>query len=157
MAEYYNFTDEIKIFMLICAALDGRGWVYTRDEASLSAKFQLTASGSVTNDITIRVDKKRKLVEFISQAPYIVEQKKFGHMSVALCAVNYKFADGRFDLDMNSGKLYYVLPISYRTMSVNEEFIEYLIRCSCFALEKCSADLRDLSEGKISADYFINQ
>ena len=156
MAEFYNYSDEIRIFMLVCKALDKRGWIYAKSEANLYVKFQLTASGSVTNTITIRVDKKRKLVEFVAEAPYTVDYKKFGHMAVAICTLNYKFADGRFDLDLDTGLVHYVLPISYRTMTVNEDFVDYIIKCSCFALEKCSADLRDVSNGKITADYFIN-
>ena len=150
------FSDELKIFRIVCGLLDRRRWQYQRNELNLTADFKLTATGPVEINVKLSIDKTRKIIELQAEEPFVCDQKKYGHMAVALNTLNFKLADGRFDLDLDSGKVSFVLPMSYRTLEVNDDFVEYVIKCSCFALDKYSASLRDVATGTLTAEYFLN-
>ena len=149
-----NNERAMKIYGDICDVLDAKGWNYTRREDSLAIVLSVRGN-DLEMDLLIRVDSERQLVSIVSPMPFAMSDEKRIDGAIATCAATYKLADGSFDYDVNSGKIYFRLTSTYRGCDIGEGLLEYMVDVSLSTIDVYNDKFMALNKGYIDIKSFF--
>ena len=149
-----NNERAMKIYGDICDVLDAKGWNYTRRENDLAIVLSVRGN-DLEMDLLIRVDSERQLVSIVSPMPFAMSDEKRIDGAIATCAATYKLADGSFDYDVNSGKIYFRLTSTYRGCDIGEGLLEYMVDVSLSTIDVYNDKFMALNKGYIDIKSFF--
>ena len=145
----------LKIYGDICDVLDGKGWRYTKKEENLV--IVITVHGEdLEMSLVIKVDADRELVSIVSPMPFTMDENKRVEGAIATCAATYTLADGSFDYDLMSGKIYFRLTSTYRGCDIGEGLLEYMIDVSLSTIDNYNDKFMALNKGYIGVEAFFD-
>ncbi len=75
--------------------------------------------------------------------------------AVAVCDANNGMIDGRFDYNINDGRLFFRMTSSFRESLIGEVLFQYMIICACRTIDAYNDKFFELAKGLISLDQFI--
>ena len=149
-----NNERAMKIYGDICDVLDAKGWNYTKREDSLAIVLSVRGN-DLEMDLLIRVDSERQLVSIVSPMPFAMSDEKRIDGAIATCAATYKLADGSFDYDVTSGKIYFRLTSTYRGCDIGEGLLEYMVDVSLSTIDVYNDKFMALNKGYIDIKSFF--
>lgn len=145
-----------KMYGVICGALEKKGVQYTRDEERLTVRFNARGN-DLPMEITMTADLRRQMVVVLSPLPQDVNPDRRLDMAVAVAVANNTIADGCFDYDLNSGRLFFRMNNSFIDCRYGEELVDYMINWSCAAIDHYNDRLVLLGTGGMDLQQFIEQ
>ena len=141
-------------FATLCRALEQNSWKYKKDEEELV--IECGAQGEdLPMELTIKVEAERKFVLLFSKLPFPVQEDKRVDMAIAVSAVNNELADGCFDYDLVSGRIYFRMTNSFMDSKLSEEVFTYMLYCSCQTIDNYNDKFLMLAKGMIDMDKFL--
>ena len=149
-----NNERAMKIYGDICDVLDAKGWNYTRRDDDLAIVLSVRGN-DLEMDLLIRVDSERQLVSIVSPMPFAMSDEKRIDGAIATCAATYKLADGSFDYDVTSGKIYFRLTSTYRGCDIGEGLLEYMVDVSLSTIDVYNDKFMALNKGYIDIKSFF--
>lgn len=138
----------------LCAALDGMGWKYKRDDEKLLVRFGATGNDLSTSFI-IMADIERQLIRLMGVLPFEMNEDKRVEGSIATNFANYKFADGSFDYNIGDGRIAFRMTATFYDSLIGTELCQYMIQCACHTIDKYNDQFLAISEGKLELADFI--
>ncbi len=145
--------DAVQAYKTLCAMLDSINWKYTKDDQELY--IQATAKGDdLAIPLKISIDKDRQLVKLFSEL-FDVEEDKKVEIAQAICAVNYRLVNGCFDFGMKEGDISFRLCAPYHESVISEEYMKYILMCSCGTIDDYNDKLLALSKGHFTLEQFL--
>jgi len=150
-----NTERACEIYEGICRVLDSKNWRYTRKDEDLS--IILTVNGDdLAMDLIIMTDAERELVRIVSPLPFAMNEDKRIEGAIATCAITYKLADGSFDYDLDTGKIYFRLTSSFRGgCNIGDKLLEYMVDISLYTIDKYNDQLMALNKGYVKVESFF--
>ena len=142
------------IYNGICEVLDGKGWRYTKKEDQYVIILSVTGQ-DLEMDLIIKVDDDRELVSIVSPMSFAMSEDKLIEGAIATCAATYKLADGSFDYDIHTGKIYFRLTSTYRGCEIGEGLLEYMVDVSLSTIDRYNDKFMALNKGYINIDSFF--
>lgn len=155
-------TDEKKlknareVFNTLCGMLDQMEFHYDIHEEDLVVTFGMSGE-DVPMQFLINIDAERELVRLLSLLPFEFEEDKRVDAAIATCQINYRLADGSFDLDFETGRVLFRLTSSYKDSLISMEVFEYMIAVSSFTVDEYNDKLLMLAKGAVSVDEFFKK
>jgi len=141
-----------KVFDTICRAMESLAYAY---EAVSQRQIDFSVSGKdIPMRFSMAVSEEKQIVVLYSPLPFSVEADKVTELSVALCSVNYRLADGSFDYDIPSGAVSFRMTANYLDSEIGFELLDYMIRCSVMTVDRYNDKLLMLSRGLMTLDEF---
>ena len=144
------------VYSGLCEMLDTKGLRYEKHDSDMTITF--TAVG---NDIPMRfivnVDAERGLIRLISPIPATFEGDKRIEGAIATSQINYGLADGSFDFEYETGKVYFRLTTSFMDSIISKEVGRYMIGCAGVVVDEYNDKLLMLSKGNLSLDEFFKK
>ncbi len=154
MAEEKNLTLAKSVFATFCKAMDRREWKFEKDEEKLTAHF--TVSGDdLLMQFTLVIDAKRQLIRLTSQLPFRMSEERRMDGAIATCVASYGLADGNFDYDLSSGRIFFRMTASFRESLIGEKLFHYMLECACDTVDEYNDKFFAIDKGLLSIDDFI--
>ncbi len=122
------------VFNTFCGMLEKEGWKFHKDEEGLGLDF-IVRGEDLPFHIYVRIDADRELIDLQAQVTDMPEEKR-AEAAQAICAINYRLANGCFDYDYTDGETTFRLANSYAGSIVGEEACHYMIECACLAIDR---------------------
>ena len=138
----------------LCAALDKMGWKYNTDEDKLLVFFGADGE-DIPMEFLFECDAPRQIVRVMSKLPFKFGEDKRVEGAIATCHANYRLADGSFDYNVGDGTVFFRLTSSFRESLISKEMFEYMIRVSCFTVDKYNDQFLMLNKGVLSLEDYI--
>lgn len=139
MAQQAGINDK-KCFEVICAALDGLGWHYNKNEEDL--KVDMGVQGEdLPFSLSFYVRPEISTV-YVKAYMFNVEENR-ELAAVALAITNYRILDGIFDIDMSDGETFYRTSVSYEGTIIDKSTVEYLVHVACSTVDKYNDKLAE--------------
>ena len=145
-----------KTYNTICAALDNRGWNYSKIEDRLAINFTVKGD-DLPMEYVIFVDADRQLIRVLSRLPFAVKDDKIMDMAIACCVATYGLVDGSFDLDPKSKCVIFRLTVSFLGSEIGEGLFSHIIDFSDYFIDLYNDRLFAVNEGFISVNEFIEK
>lgn len=143
-----------EVFRGICKSIDEMGFRYSVDEDKNQIMFEYKGEDFDTRFL-IQVNGKAELINVFSRLPFVVPQSKMYEMAVAVCVASNTLIDGYFDLDMDTGELFFKMTISFKSSKVGESVGHQLAFVAPLIVEANDDTLYDLATGKIDLPQFL--
>ena len=141
-------------FATICMALDENDWKYKKDGENLV--IECGAQGDdLPMDLTIKVDARRQFVMLFSRMPFVIQEDKRLDMAVAVSAVNNALADGCFDYDVLTGRMYFRMTNTFMDSKMDREVFTYMLYCSCQTIDEYNDKFLMLAKGMLDMEKFL--
>jgi len=141
-------------FATICMALDENDWKYKKDGENLV--IECGAQGDdLPMDLTIKVDARRQFVMLFSRMPFVIQEDKRLDMAVAVSAVNNALADGCFDYDVLTGRMYFRMTNTFMESKMDREVFTYMLYCSCQTIDEYNDKFLMLAKGMLDMEKFL--
>ncbi len=150
-----NQARAVEIFQSFCAFLDSNEWKYDKDEGDLSITIRAIGD-SLPIDFIIQIDKDRDLIKLLSPFVYKIPDEKRMELAIATCIATNRLADGSFDLDMESGRIFFRMNVCYAGSKIGEGLFSYMIGCSMATIDAYCGKMFALGKGYLSLDDFRN-
>ncbi len=156
MSEELKLAQAKAVYATLCSALDQRNWRYDGQEEKLQVFFGVRGD-DIPMDFLIRVDAERQLIRLHSLMPYKMPEGKRIDGAIATSIINYRLADGSFQIDLSDGSIVFKMVAIYRDCKITEELFHYLIGCSCAMVDEFNDALQGVSDGSLSMEDFIRK
>lgn len=157
MADERTLKQAKATFTTLCKHLDEKGWKY--DVVDKAEDEFAIKSGVGTNDFPVEfiitVDAKTMLVSYLSILPFKAPEDKIVDMALATTAVNYRLADGSFDLGLETGSIIFRLTSSFRESLLGADLFDYMIIVATTTVDRYNDKFFMLSKGMMSFEDFI--
>ena len=141
-------------FAAVCLALDENDWKYRKDEENLI--IECGAQGDdLPMELTVKVDPKRKFVLLFSRLPFVIQEDKRLDLAIAVSAVNNVIADGCFDYDVTTGRMYFRMTNSFMESRIDQEVFAYMLYCSCQTIDEYNDKFLMLAKGMLDMEKFL--
>ena len=145
----------LETFATICQALEENDWKYKKHEEDLV--IECGAQGDdLPMELTIKVDARRQFVMLFSRLPFTIQEDKRLDVAVGVSAVNNELADGCFDYDVTTGRMYFRMTNTFMESKMDQEVFTYMLFCSCQTIDEYNDKFLMLAKGMISLDKFIS-
>jgi len=105
--------------------------------------------------MTIRVNEKRRLIEYVSPLPCVFPEDKRIEGAIAATVANYGLYDGSIIYSIDRGLLLYRMTCSFHDGVIGEGLFHYMIQCGCVNVDLYNDRFAALAEGKIDIQQFI--
>ena len=138
----------------LCAELDQMEWHYKTDDDKLQVFFGADGE-DIPMEFLLECDANRQIVRLMSRMPFKFSEEKRVEGALVTCFANYRLADGSFDYNIGDGTIFFRLTSSFRESLVSKEMFEYMIRVSCFTVDKYNDQFLMISKGVLSLEDFI--
>lgn len=156
MADEKQLKQAQIVFQNLCKTLDEHDWHYKKNEDDLS--IESGARGDdLPIDLNIKVDADRQVLMLLSRLPLVVPEDKRLDLAVAVTLVNNRLADGSFDYDVRSGRLYFRLTNSFLESELSGEVFMYMVICACHVVDDFNDKFLMLAKGMMSMEQFISE
>lgn len=143
-----------KTFDVLCSMLDHKDWKYEKIEEDLVIKSGVSGD-DFPIEFIMRVTPRNELVSFVSWMPYKIEESKRLDLALAVCAVNYRLADGSFDYNLEDGRIMFRLTSSYRNSTLSEELFDYMLMVSATTIDEYNDKFFMISKGMMTLQQFM--
>lgn len=153
-------TDEKKLeqaratFATLCRMLENAQWKFDKDEEKLSVRCGAQGD-DLPIELKIEVDAGRMLTMVISQLPLMVQEDKRLDVAIAITAINNALANGSFDYDVLSGRIFFRMTNSFCDSVLGEELFAYMVYASCQIVDEYNDKLLMLAKGMVSIEQFL--
>ena len=154
MAEQHEIKRAQETYATLCAAIENRGWTFEKHEDDLVVTFSVGGE-DIPMDFIMAVDTERQLLRLLSPMPFILPEDKRVEGAVMACAASYGLADGSFDSDLKSGRMYFRQTASLRGGRVGEALLQYMISCACGTVDRFNEKMLMVCKGMISLQDFL--
>lgn len=154
MSEEINIKAAEEHFNLICNNLVQHNCNF--NAASEEFFLSFTTSGEkfpVT--VKIMVDAERNLIRFFSRLSFDIPDEKKLEIAVAVTKINYSLSIGNFNLDIDTGEIYFSYNVSYLESKLGNEAITYIISALLAVVDDYSEKLLMLSKGYLTLEKFM--
>ena len=142
------------VFQTLCAALDGRGWHYDKNEEKL--RIDCSVQGEdLPMSLSIRIDVGRQLILLLSHLPLTIPEDKRMDAAIAVSAVNNVLIDGSFDFDVTDGHMLFRMTSSFLESEIGVDLFDYLIRISCLTVDEYNDKFLLLGKNVLSLEAFL--
>ena len=140
-------------FDTLCTALAENEWNYKKNEIEL--EIDCTAVGDdFPMDVNITVEADRQLIILISPLPFITPPEKRLDVAVAVTLVNNMLADGCFDYNIKSGRMFFRMTNSFMESDMSKDVFTYLLNVSFATVDMYNDKFYMLGKGMLSIDAF---
>ena len=140
---------------LVISALEARNWKFKRDDEKYSVSYGVTGDDDITMSFRIDILRNARAIRVLSWLPKKMEGKLV-EGAIATLYLNYKIADGEFDLNVEDGEIIFRQTALYSDSVLSEDVIDYLVDCSSYTVEAYMRLLEDLADGVKSIEDFFN-
>lgn len=154
MTDANKLKNATNVYNALCAMLDSRNIRYTKHEQDLVVTFVIQGD-DIPMNFVLMIDADRELVRLYSPIPVTFEPAKRVEAAIATSQINYRLADGCYELDFKTGKVGYKITSSFADSLLSQEVFEYMIGVSCHAVDEYNDKLLMLSKGMVSLDVFF--
>jgi hypothetical protein len=144
-------------FYVIKGYLDEKGYKYDADEEQGKIYFKMSNDDGLSTNHVFRVSKEYDSVSFLSFLPFKISEESRVNLAIATTMVNYRFANGCFDMDINTGNLVFRVVQSTRNQTINQEIVKYMMGISFNSVSEYSDMFFGLSKGFITLDSFVEK
>lgn len=144
----------LETFATICQALEENDWKYKKNEEDLV--IECGAQGDdLPMELAIKVDARRQFVMLFSRLPFAIQEDKRLDVAVGVSAVNNELADGCFDYDVTTGRMYFRMTNTFMESKMDKEVFTYMLFCSCQTIDQYNDKFLMLSKGMLSMEQFL--
>ena len=143
-----------KVYQTMCAALTEMEWNYDKADDDLKVEYMVTGDDlDMHYTITIHSESQRILV--CSEMPTIFGLDRRMEAAVAVNAVNGILADGRFLLNLQTGRLAFAMSTSFQDADIEKGMFPYLVSFSTDAVDAYNDRFEKLNLGAMSLAEFL--
>lgn len=107
----------------------------------------------MTLHLILRAD--RQIVSVLSAMPFKMSAERMHDAAVAVIAANHGLIDGSFDLNMQTGEIYFRLTTAFMQTTLSEELFSYLMFVSAETIDRFNDRFMDLNTGKLDLAGFL--
>lgn len=102
----------------------------------------------------IYINPARQVITMHSPMPVTFPEDKIDLGCKAICAINYRLADGDFQIDIRDGEVLYNMSNCYAGSLISTEVFDYMLGMSINIADEYNDKLLMLSKGLIDFDTF---
>lgn len=154
MADEKNLKLAKETFATLCRMLENAQWKFNKDEENL--KVKCGAQGDdLPIELNIDVDAERMLTIVVSMLPMTIQEDKRLDIAIAITAINNVLANGSFDYDVLSGRIFFRMVNSFCDSVLGEELFAYMVYASCKIVDEYNDKLLMLAKGMLSIEQFL--
>ncbi len=143
-----------KVFDDLCAAIEARNWKYTKEEDKLLVHFGVVGEDLPMHFVII-VDIKRQYIRLLSPIPFDFSEEKRVEGAIAACAMNMPLAEGCFDFDLKTGRIWFRQAVSFHESTVGDALFQHMISYACSVVDLFNDRLQLLVTDKMSLAEFL--
>ena len=103
------------------------------------------------------VDTGRQILRMISPLPVQFGEDQIRDGAVALCAVNRRIVNGRFDMNVRNGKVAFSVCTSFAESLIADRVYEYLVSISVNTVDDYNDKLEMLAKNMCSLEDLLEQ
>ncbi len=155
MDEQIKIQEAQKILDGFCRTMDNREWRYDRDDEEMSVETSVRG-----DDLPIKLrvvsDPGLSLLKLYSRLDFDIPSEKIVEAAIAVCLINDRLACGNFDLDVNSGTIFYRMSLPFSESLVSEEVYKFMIDFSVYIVDEFNDKLLMLSKGMLDAQGILD-
>ncbi len=96
------------------------------------------------------VDTKHQLLRMISPQPVRFSEEQIGDAAMAICAINDRLINGRFDLNISRGNVSFSLCTSFIESVIADQVFDYMVGVSITTVDEYNDKLFLLAKGMLS-------
>jgi hypothetical protein len=148
--------DAKKVYDTIIKALDGREWVYQRDDDELTVTYKV-GGDDLPMHFILRVDEERNLIRLFSPMPCNFPEDKRIEGAIATCYATNKLANGCFEYDLSDGMAVFRMANPYENCDISVDLINYMISVGCNTVDEYNDKLFMIAKGMLKITDFIEQ
>ncbi|MBQ5334656.1 MAG: YbjN domain-containing protein [Oscillospiraceae bacterium] len=142
---------------ILISMLEHRKLRYAVEEQSdARTHIRISFTGNdlpMTLHIILRAD--RQIVSVLSAMPFKMAPERMHDAAVAVIAANHGLIDGSFDLNMQTGEIFFRLTTAYLGTTLTEELFSYLMFVSAETIDRFNDRFNDLNDGKLDLPGFL--
>lgn len=142
---------------ILISMLEHKKLKYTVEEQSdARTHIRISFTGSdlpMTLHLILRAD--RQIVSVLSAMPFRMSAERMHDAAVAVIAANHGLIDGSFDLNMQTGEIYFRLTTAFMQTTLSEELFSYLMFVSAETIDRFNDRFMDLNTGKLDLAGFL--
>lgn len=142
------------MYKLILKRFDAKKLKYTQDKKDLQINISFSGD-DLSMDFVVFIDVDRQLVRILSRLPITFPSERRLAGAIVTSQINYRLADGSFDYDSSSGKVYFRITTSFRDSDISEEVIEYLMGCAIHTVDEYNDKLLAIANGRLSLSEYL--
>ena len=153
MSQNNNRAQEV--YDKLCNCFDEKGWHYTKHEEDYVVTYSIAGDG-LDKDFVLFVNYgERELIKVMSRMPVTIKEENRIEAAIAVTAVNYGLADGKFDYDIASGNIDFSVIYSYMNAEISDDFFEFLISLSSYMVGEYNHKFFAYAKGYMSLEDFL--
>ena len=142
---------------ILISMLEHQHLKYTAEEQSdARTHIRISFTGNdlpMTLHLILRAD--RQIVSVLSAMPFKMSTERMHDAAVAVIAANHGLIDGSFDLNMQTGEIFFRLTTAYHGTTLTEELFSYLMYVSAETIDRFNDRFMDLNDGKLDLAGFL--
>lgn len=154
MSNEINIKAAEEIFNLICSNLDSHNCKYNKEPEKLTVSLSVTAKDTSV-PLSLFVDANHELITLYSFMNFEVPEDKRLETAVAISKLNYMLTFGNFNFDIETGKIHFIINVSYRDSKLGSEIITKMISTALTVMSDFTEKFLMLSKGYLSIDKFF--
>lgn len=155
MDEAKNMKKAQEVFATLCEMLDEKGMRYEKHENELVVTF-IMGGEDIPMQFVLNVDVEKQLIRLMSPIPASFDGDKKMDGALATCQINFRLADGSFDYDYESGKVYFRMTSSFVDSLISKDLFEYMVGVASLAVDEFNDKLFMLAKGNLCLEDFDN-
>ena len=156
MSDDKKLKNAKAVYNTLCKMLDGKNVRYDKHPEDLVITFTMRGD-DLPMYFILNIDAKRDLIRLVSPIPVVFEGDKLLEGAIATSQANYYMADGSFDIDLKTGKVYFRMTSSYLDSLISEELFEYMVAVAGYTIDEYNDKFLMLSKGNISIKEFFKK
>ncbi|MBR5405643.1 MAG: YbjN domain-containing protein [Oscillospiraceae bacterium] len=142
---------------ILISMLEHKHLKYTVEEQNdARTHIRISFTGNdlpMTLHLILRAD--RQIVSVLSAMPFKMSAERMHDAAVAVIAANHGLIDGSFDLNMQTGEIYFRLTTAFMQTTLSEELFSYLMFVSAETIDRFNDRFMDLNAGKLDLAGFL--
>lgn len=154
MSNEINIKAAEENFNLICSNLDSHNCKYNKEPEKLTVSLSVTAKDTSV-PLSLFVDANHELITLYSFMNFEVPEDKRLETAVAISKLNYMLTFGNFNFDIETGKIHFIINVSYRDSKLGSEIITKMISTALTVMSDFTEKFLMLSKGYLSIDKFF--
>lgn len=139
-----------KLFYELCEILDEKKWKYRKDERELSILINVIGD-DLPMPFKIVFYDEGKLFALVSPVAAL-PQDKIALGAVIVSAINYKLAEGCFDLNTENGQINFRNTTCYAGCLIDAQMFFGMVNFSCVVVDKYNDILANYASGEKGLD-----
>ncbi len=151
-------AEGLKVYEKLVSYLESIKLNFSKEELKDLYVIKFNMSG---DDIPMRfflyVNPDKQLLTMHSPMPVKFEKDKLGAGCAAICAINYKLADGDFQIDVRDGEVLYNMSNCYAGCEVGDDLFAYILGMSINIVEEFNDKLLMIAKGMMDLNTLLKE